>query len=199
MFIFVLPICLAQVLGRQHEYLWPFPGRFCYLWPFFMLGCILSKRGFKHQFINWKWIVSLPLYLLLFHGFQADWYVYRLPLLESVNDCCVVFYRFMVGVIGCALFLFMVKILSCESRKKSLSFLARLGKATLALYILQSFVFRFYAELKESMPPVNSYPIAIILTFIILYVLYGLYILIRKIPGVSLVLLGESVRIDPKS
>ena len=136
--------------------------------------------------INRKWSVSIPLYILFYYGFQNEWYVYRLPLMDTLQEWGIALYRVAAGFAGCALFLFLTKLLNNNGK---LSFLSGVGRATLALYVLQSPVFRFSSEYHIF---TDNYCLAIIESLILMYVLYGAYLVIRRIPLVAPLFLGES-------
>lgn len=185
--IFILPILIAQYLGHLTTFrqFWPFPGRFCYLWPVFVLGATMAKHGFRHERINWKWGAFLPLFVLLYIGFQPTWYIYRLPLINNIEAAGIAIYRLIAAIAGCGLFIFTTKLLH---KRIQLTILQNLGKATLPLYVLQSIVFN--STLLDCLP-ITNYTAAITVSLILMLGMYYFYLLSRRIPGISLLFYGE--------
>ncbi len=187
--IFILPILIAQYLGHltTFQHFWPYPGRFCYLWPAFVLGTTMAKLGFRHEYINWKWGIFLPLFVLLFIGFQPTWYVYRIPLINNIEEMGIAIYRLIAAIVGCGLFIFTTKLLH---KHIQLPILQNIGKATLPLYVLQCIIFYFNSQLLEYLP-ITNYAAAIIASLLLMFGLYYFYLLSRRIPGISLLFYGE--------
>lgn len=191
--IFVLSILVAMLLGTAPPIprLWPHASLFTYLWPIFVLGAEMARRGVTYEHINWKLGVSCSgLYLIGFAFFQSDWYVYLHPLAFRLDSLLIDLFRSGVALAGCCMALWASKYIHRWIGKYHI--IQNIGKATLALYVLQTPFFYKSKTLAEYLPVHMNYLDAAGLSICLLLVLYGIYLTSRRIPVISQLLYGES-------
>lgn len=190
--MFLLPIPAALLIQKLPiiHLLFPHLCQFTYLWPIFVLGAYLSAKDFSQKRISWKWAFFLLLFILFFHFFHPTWYVYRQPLALNFTSLLVDSYRTVAAIAGCGAFLWIIKHLYPYIEK--FTFIKKIGQATLALYVLQTFAFKAFSELTWITPDIHHHAAAFVVSIIILTLIYIFYLVTRRIPLISLLLYGEA-------
>lgn len=191
---FVLPIPLA-IIAHNIPYmnlLWPYTQLFTYLWPFFILGCLLSRFKFQHLHINWKWSAFPLLYVTAYYLFQPDWYVYLKPLSFETDSIQINLFRTFAAVAGCGTAIWLSKYI--HHLLGRIPLVQQIGQATLALYVLQTIFFGHHLTIAKSIPQISSYTAAFIASLAVLIALYLVYIASRHISLIAILLYGEKKR-----
>lgn len=150
-------------------------NQFTYLYPFFLMGAWFNG----HESLLRKkstFIVSLIVYAAIFCIYDDTWYVYRTP--WSALDAPAVVYqiyavRFIGALAGSLLFLTVAKRLE---RFINWPLLLEIGRATMAIYILQSFVWEFVKAQDHTMNTIESLFVGIAA----LIVCYSFYLVARR-------------------
>lgn len=192
--IFALSILVAILFGSAPPIprLWPHATMFTYLWPIFVLGAGLAKKGVTHEHINWKLgTFCTGLYLIGFAFFQSDWYVYVRPLAFQIDSLLIELFRSGVALAGCCMALWACKYIHRWVGKYRI--IQNIGKATLALYVLQTPFFDKSKTLSNYLPEQMGYLDAACLSLGLVLALYGIYLASRRIPIISQLLYGESI------
>lgn len=193
--MYILPIPLALLCGDNPyiSILFPHTGQFTYLWPFFVLGVYLSHVKFSPQFIDRKWIIFPVLYVAAFCLFRPHWYVYCCSLGFDLNRLIVDILRTLAAIVGCGTALWAGKYLHSLIGEYAIT--QNLGRATLAIYVLQTLFFAAACKwLTKYLPQPLGHMECMILSLVILAMLYLIYIATRCIPIVSILMYGERGR-----
>ena len=192
MFIFPIPFAIFYKNAPDVLQFFPHKYQFTYLWPFFVLGTSLSHLKFTPQQIDKKWLIFPILYIAAYYLFQPGWYVYRCPLTFDVNNILVDTYRTLAAICGCGTAMWAGKYIHPFIGKYSI--IQNIGRATLAIYVLQTLFFLQYKLIASYFPQSPGYIGNIILSCIILAALYLIYITTRRIPIAGALLYGEIKR-----
>ena len=137
-------------------------------------------------------MTDLAFFVVLFIFFQPTWYVYRAPLIFNESSFFINFFRTLSAIAGCGVFLCICKYLHYYLDKYTT--ILHIGQATLALYVLQTMLFFKYEEISLFLPEITTYSRAFILSLVILFVLYVIYCIMRKIPFIAWFLFGEKIK-----
>lgn len=188
--LFILPIILALNINHfgKLALIWPHTQYFTYMWPFFIMGAYTQKYNFVEYITNHKRLggIFIILYIISFLIFNEEWYVYRTPLNLSIERWEIHLIRTLTATTGCGAFLFIIKQIPLIDKS---DFIQKIGKSTLAIYILQSIIFSL---LRPYIPANIGYAEAIIISLMILVGLFYFYQITRKIPIFMLLAYGES-------
>ena len=193
--MFILPIPFAILCGDNPciSKLFPYTGQFTYLWPFFILGAYMSHVKFSPQHIDRKWIIFPILYVAACCLFHPHWYVYRCSLGFNFIQLMVDILRTLAAIVGCGTALWAGKYLHSLIGEYSIT--QNIGRATLAIYVLQTLFFAAACKwLTKYLPQTLGHMEGIILSIVILAMLYLIYIATRCIPIVSILMYGERER-----
>lgn len=139
-----------------------------FVYPFFILGFIANKKGFVNKLHNYN--ISLLLlvicYAILWYFYKHDYYIYNSGFSIIGKSIAIQIYydvyRFVIGCVGCALFmLFLYKL----KTQNILNIFIFLGQRTLGIYVLQMFAMAF----TNKVPTVgNSFALSFIIMLLVL-------------------------------
>ncbi len=186
--LLTLPIIAALIMPRLYPFslLWPHCHYFTFLWPFFITGSYIYKCNLIKYITDWKWgVCATILFLMSFFVFKDTWYVYRNPMNFSMDRIGINAFRYFSGLMGCASFLFVIKLIANIIKS---SFIQSIGQATLALYILQTFAIGALHPYIAECEHFTAFCISLAL----LIVLFCFYRITRHIPIFNLFTYGES-------
>lgn len=170
------------------EYL-PYGNYLSYVWPFFVFGMYCRYLGFSSSYISLKWLLLFPLSVSAFVFFQPDWYMYLCPLRLNVHSLGIWIYRIIAALVVAPIFMTIIRVFP-------LSYTVKIGKSTLAIYVIQS----IFCTLASRIGIFNNTPsllLAGILSIVVFILAYYIYITSRFIPYVSLFFYGELKRKRP--
>lgn len=188
--IFILPIILALNIHHfgKFAYFWPHAQHFTYMWSFFIIGSYVQKYNLASYITDYKRLggILIILYIISFFVFNEEWYVYRTPLNLSIERFEIHLIRTIAAIAGCGAFLCIIKQIPLIDKS---NLVQKIGKSTLAIYILQSIIFGL---LRPYIPDGLGYVEAIIISLLLLIGLFYFYLITRKIPIFSLLAYGES-------
>ncbi|MBQ2379044.1 MAG: acyltransferase family protein [Akkermansia sp.] len=195
---FISPILLALLIGNIPimRHLWAHHHHFTYMWPIFVLGSYSHSLNFTSAQINWKWCAFLLPFVFLYCFFHSTWYVYLTPLKFNIKSFLIDLYRTLTAIAGSGVFLWLCKYVHRFIGKYSV--VKNIGKATLALYVLQTVFFCKYEIIAPWLYKGVSYMGAFILSILLLGGFYASYAVISKVPFASLLLFGDRCFIDNK-
>lgn len=184
-----LPLFLLALL-RFFDRLDMFPcvTHFTYLYPFFLLGAFLHHQGKESAVINRYWLVALPLFLILIPLFPGDWLVYKTPFRFTFYAIGVDIVRSLVALLGCCACLACCKYIS---QIANFCLVLNIGKATLALYLLQSLFMEKMPHLWSWLPFSSCLYMSPICALFVLLILYAFYCLTHRIPYIGPMMYGE--------
>lgn len=173
---------------------------FFYLLPFFATGDYLHSHNTLIYIKRKKVLIAilLILFFCLLHFFSSEMTVYfsaSVFPLSSIHHfqrfICTSIYRYLIGFVGCLLFLLIAPSLVLCEENSLIKLMSNVGKQTLPIYVLQSFVveWNIFHIPYESL--CGNRLIIPILAVGVSVLLYGVALLIRKQKIVSLLLIGS--------
>lgn len=186
--LLILPIIIALIIPCLYpiSLLWPHTAYFTFLWPFFITGSYIYKCNLIKYITSWRWAgCVIILYLISFFLFKETWYVYRSPMNFSLERMGINAFRYISGLMGCLSFLFVIKMISNVIKS---TFIQKIGEATLAIYILQSFAIGILRPYIQEC----GYLEAVFISLFILIASYYFYYITRRIPVFNLFAYGEN-------
>lgn len=139
-----------------------------FVYPFFILGFIANKKSFVNKLHNNN--ISLLLliicYSILWYFYKHDYYIYTSGFsIIGKNISIQIYYdiyRFIIGCVGCSLFMLFVYKLKTLNILRIFIFL---GQRTLGIYVLQMFAMAF----TNKVPTVgNSFALSFIIMLLVL-------------------------------
>ncbi len=192
MIIFPLVLALAISELPQHlQHFFPHNRWFVYYWPFFLLGAAMRHYRISPEKVKnsslWLGIFCV-LYVISFYFFPHQWTVYQKAPTLSLESLTINGIRTLVAVIGCAAFLFIVRVVAFMGKYPIIRLL---GAATMGLYVLQSCVFNIRSVYMHYLPENMGYAWSIFFAFALMLLLYAIYVLTYKIKWVRLLMYGE--------
>ena len=116
-----------------------------YLFPFFLMGFLLSKYDVLNNLNAKKAIYLLSaLFIVLYLFYKAEYSLYLLTYLDIgkiLLQLPIIVYRLVLGVCGCSA-VYLVSCVICTKfpNSKFVSYISRLGSKTMELYILSVFI-----------------------------------------------------------
>ena len=179
--ILLLPFILC-ILAPQYI---PYADYLGLAWPCFVAGLLARKAGFSSHHITTRWYWVAPVAFLCFFIFQDNWYVYTYPLSLSFNAIGVSLFRLLAAAAAGCIFLALMHQGAAMLR------LAKIGTATLGIYIVQCVVFKITAHI--SLPACFSQAwLMVLISLPIFFASYYAYLITRKIPLVGIVMYGDA-------
>ncbi len=170
----------------------PYASYFISLWPFFLLGLFLKVRGFSFAHIKLSWLWTLPLAAMAWYYYRPEWSLYYA---QTAWDLTALWYFVLRGLIAIAASMSFLALANILLGQGKAAFLVRIGQSTMAIYVLQTYLFYsgvgrgFLTKLgMESDAVILPSILALLLTVAI----YFLYLLLKKVKIVRLFLFGES-------
>ena len=187
--LFCCVFCYTLAMWKKH-YLWrsvflllPLAGclfpelrqsgkMFFYLWPFFLMGAALRHGGITSASLSGYWFLFLPASVMAYFLFLPGDYVYHTPLAPDIMSIRTTLLRTLYAMAGCGAFLVLMRM---GRHLGHLRAVQRVGRATLALYVLQAFLFEpaFVDWEKAGLKP--GVPACVLLALAILIFCYLLY------------------------
>lgn len=181
-------ILLATLRVVDRLYLFPCVTHFTYLYPIFLLGCLMQRKGWGEGAFPKYMLAALPLFLMLIPLFPGEWLVYKTPFRFTPYAIGVDVVRTAVALVGCCACLTCCRYLVAFSRNRCV---LAVGKATLALYLLQSLFLERSPNIWQWLPAVDSLYLSPLYALLILCLLYAVYWLSRRLPYVGPLMYGE--------
>lgn len=179
LFSIFIPVCVSVFTPECL----PYGDYLSYVWPFFVFGMYCRNLGFSSSFITSKWLLLSPLIIPAFIFFQSEWYMYLYPLTCTIHALGVWIYRIIVALIAAPVFMAIIKLIP-------LTYLAKIGKSTLAIYVIQS-VFCSLATRTEICANNPSIFLSTILSIVVFIFSYYIYLASRFVPYIRLFFFGE--------
>lgn len=180
---------LPMVVAMTAQGVWPLANYFTFMWPFFLLGCLLRKKGFQENHISpWSGLLLIPLAVIACYVDSA-FFVYYTPLAWSWHSLVVSSMRIGAALVGCCGVLGLMKVLYplCSN-----VLVMGISRATLALYVMN--VWGSLELLRVGFPH-ERFSFGEIETFVlsllVLPAMYGVYRALCYVPGLPLLLFGE--------
>lgn len=175
----ILPIILSVYTPTYI----PYGSYLSFVWPFFILGMYCRHKKLTSEHINLKWLIALPAAIAIFFAYRSNWYMYLSPLSMNLNSAGIWLFRIAAAVCSGAVFLAVMKYLPLKMP-------AKIGTATLGIYVLQSGFFSVAAKLRIPDELPNT-AMMIALSLIIFIGAYFFYKATCKIRIFSLLLYGS--------
>ncbi len=185
--------------SRDVLFLLPWGKHFPAMWPYFLLGLCLRRVGISGaSSISHLWLVCVPLAILSWYFFRKEDYIYITPLTPDVASWLPTLYRFIAGLLCSFACLYLLKLLLPLLQRQR--WLLALGKATMAIYMLQQMflLMRGTAKLQQSFSHVGSSLWAmtaavIVATALVTAACYLIYALGRRSRWCALLFFGEKL------
>lgn len=179
--ILLLPFILCM-LAPQYI---PYADYLGLAWPCFVAGMLARKSGFSSHHITMRWYWASPVALLCFFIFRDNWYVYTYPLSLSFEAIGVSLFRLLAAAAASCVFLALMHQGTAMLR------LAKIGTATLGIYIVQCVVFKIAAHISIPVCLSQAWLMALI-SLLIFFASYYAYLITRKIPLIGIVMYGDA-------
>lgn len=116
-----------------------------FMYPYFILGYLLNKHKTKiKKYIDIIGISCTMLFVILLIGWTKDYYIYTTGMSLYVDDILhklfIICYRYISGLAGCGFFIYAIYKF-CKNNVNS-NILNVIGKYTLGIYIIQSYIMK---------------------------------------------------------
>ena len=120
-----------------------------FMYPYFLMGYVYNKNNISiKKYTNLITISSLGLFLLLLLGWKKDYYIYTTGMslynVDIYNKLFIISYRYLVGFVGSIL---IISISENIYKFDKYKLFINLGKSTLGIYIIQSYIMIFIEKL----------------------------------------------------
>lgn len=186
--LLIVPILIVTACNSYLPHAFPAAEQFTFLWPFFLAGATLNEKGLTSASINkgtaFLCLLFIPCSLYL----PKQVFVYITPLEFSFSGVSYAGLRTAVAAFLCVGFLGLVQCLRGLAHQ---TMIQRIARATLALYVLQTFLFTAikstHQQCLSGLPDIVFFALALFL----LPALYGGYVLLRRLPFLPFLLFGE--------
>ena len=115
------------------------------MYPYFLIGYVYKKNNMS--MIKFKYlilIISLVMFKLLLLRWKKDYYIYTTGMslynTDIINKLLIIGYRYITGFVGSIL---IINIYECIYKFDDYKIFINLGKNTLGVYIIQSYIMLF--------------------------------------------------------
>lgn len=172
-----------------------------FLLPYFWMGYFIKDFLLKNRHRLMIAMVSLAVFVVLFHFWKGLYTVYAMPSLIfdvrnfsfSLNNLFLSLYRFAIGAFGSLTILFLMK--EIVKKKAKIGELANWGRHTMGVYLVQSFVIYFIFHFYKFPRTISIYCFNLIyspiISLVVLLVCLLILFVIRKFDFLKLFFLGE--------
>lgn len=185
--LFLIPSAVAAC-QQFFPILIPAASHLAYLWPFFLVGAWAQEGGLSSHDIPKKAGILFAAIIPCALCVSPTLFVYNTPLGFSLSSLYCALLRTLIATVLSLGFLGVGK---CVERMASFPLVSGVAKATLALYVLHVFFFGVVRViLPRGIPHLHAALVPLIAAVVVL-LLYGLYLVLRRIPVLSLLLFGE--------
>lgn len=162
----------------------PYANYLSYAWFFFALGIFAKSRNFNSGHINRNWLWAIFPACLMFIFFKDDWYIYLCPQRGPLESAGIALFRFIAALFSGAFFLALMHQCAAWLR------IAKIGSATLGIFILQSFACAYASKLEY--PPFCTQTWFICgVSLLVFLIAYYIYVLTKRLPLVGFLLYGN--------
>lgn len=171
-----------------------------YLLPFFVIGNYFHSHNTLTKMKHKKTLIAILLILFccLLYFFNSGMAVYFSESVFPLSDILqfkgfiyTSIYRYMIGIVGCLLFLLIATSLTFSEESPLAKLMSNIGKQTLSIYVLQSFVVEWNIFHIPYDFLCGNRCVIPFLAVIVSILLYGVTMLVKKQKIVSLLLLGS--------
>lgn len=171
-----------------------------FMYPFYILG--YYNKNFLSIIISLKrssYIICLIIlfifYMYLFSFYNYDSYIYTSGYyifnekFSSINHLYINLYRFIIGLIGSLLMIFLVNLLNCIKKGKYiLKILETLGINSLGIYILTGYMFQIISKVMRNNN--LNYFYSVVISCVLIITSLFIIIFIKKYKVLNILLLG---------
>lgn len=186
--LMILPLSFAVLFRPYCPIMQLILDQFTFHWPIFLIGVILYERGFNASDIKKGYTALLTLAIPLAFVVPISIFVYCNPLILSPISLAYDVARTLIAMILGLGFLGLVQYMIGIVKYSHILYL---GRATLAIYVLQTLLFSYIcAFLPQGINTLSDFQ-TFGLSLLILLILYVLYRFLQHIPLLPFLLFGE--------
>lgn len=166
-----------------------------YMYPFFVTGYLWNRKQVRLRWAENHKIVTMGIlvaaFAILFVFYNTDSFVYTTGItVRSLSQLGIDLYRYAIGFVGSSMLIWLVYIVHPLISRKVVKAIAYCGRVSLTVYCLDILLDSYL--IPEVTGSFNlNYGIVLIETIIVLFFCLGVDYLIRQVPFMRKVLLGN--------
>lgn len=151
-----------------------------FMYPYYIAGITYNK--YKENINKEKKLIyiAIIIFLLLIPLYTKECYIYisgmNLYVINISHKLMIILYRYIIGLTGSITFIYLINKIRFLNNVRIINYL---GKYTLQIYIIQTYIFEVIKKL--SIPPINMYIYLLIITPICTMVILSFCVLVSNI------------------